>query len=118
MKSRISLPLLLIAVLATTACQGLRIKSRNDVAGAPDLTVSQFAPEEAENCTGLGQARCAYLTIALKSVQQVCAEKVASRATSLGANYVWVNEPKQTVGGFKTRRPYANFYKCTALISK
>ena len=118
MKSRISMSFLLIAVLATTACQGLRIKSRNDVAGAPDLTVSQFAPEEAENCTGLGQARCAYLTIVLKSVQQVCAEKVASQATSLGANYVWINEPKQTVAGFKTRRPYANFYKCTALISK
>lgn len=119
MQSKLPTSLLLVAVVAlsvSTGCQSLRVKSRNDLPGAPGLVVSQFAPEDAESCTSVGQEKCAYITIALKSIQRACAEKVSDRAVGLGANYIWVNEPKQSVAGIKTRSPYENFYRCEALI--
>lgn len=107
--------LMSLLLLGMSACQGIRMKGRHDVEGAPGLTVSQYKPESSEGCEVVGQKTCDYMAMSFDTVQEVCSKKVSSEATSLGANYIWVNEPKQSVGGFATRSPVANFYKCDAL---
>ncbi len=117
MKRRsLALPLLLAATLTMTACQSLRISQRGDVKGVPGLTVSQFGPEDEENCEQLERTPCRYWSNPLKTPQAACAEEQGADAVAMGANYMWVNEPKQSVGGFKVRAPIATYYKCEALI--
>lgn len=90
---------------------------RGPVEGAPDLIFSEYRPQEQEQCTEVGTGMCAYWSNPFKSVPAMCAESKAEEARAAGANYIRVDQPNVSVGGFKTSAPVAYFYSCTNLNS-
>jgi hypothetical protein len=119
MPTRIVMLVALVTSVALLGCASIKLNARSEVA-APNglITTSPYAPEAEENCRELARENCRYWNDPFRSVQSQCTESVTDSASNAGANYIHVNEPKSSVGGFKTRAPVAIFYQCDNPIAR
>jgi hypothetical protein len=102
-----------VLCLLLVSCASLRLNSRAPVAATESpMTSSPYEPEKKESCSEVGRENCRYWSNPLETVQSQCAEQVKGPAAAAGANYIHVNHPKSSVGGFATRAPVAIFYRC------
>jgi len=76
---------------------------------------ASFVPEEAEQCTEVKRVNCPYFKMSFDTPQVTCTKAVKDQALEAKANYIYVDEPNVSVGGFKTSAPVAVFYQCENL---
>lgn len=109
--------LLLAGANLLLGCAGVRVSQRQQVEGAQSrMIASPYGPEGREGCVKVAEATCPYMNVSFESVQSACAKQMRSSAEEAKANYIHINEPKQSVGGFAVRSPIVTMYTCTSLI--
>jgi len=111
--------LTMVLSIFLTSCAVDKIKERQQVPGAKSkILYSGFTPQESEQCSELAREKCPYFNFSFKLPYEACATYALDKATSLNANYMYIDKPFANIFGFNTGSYVAVMYKCKKFATK